>query len=218
MSVTEFQGIDENEALENASAALGISIDKLRYEVVESKKKGIFSKGNVKINVYVDEESNSSFNKDKKDVEEKIITYLEELLSKMALPGKVTVSFREENRLGLNIKSDDSSIIIGKKGKTLDALQLIMNIVANNMFEDGLKVIVDIEGYRNRRQQMIVYFAQRVADQVRRTRRSRLLEPMNPFERRLIHTALNDLDDIETESEGAGLYKQVRVSFKSRNR
>ncbi|HOX32904.1 MAG TPA: R3H domain-containing nucleic acid-binding protein, partial [Spirochaetales bacterium] len=107
-------------------------------------------------------------------------------------------------------------IIIGKKGKNLDALQLLVNVYAGRLGREDTRVILDSENYRIRREESLVRLAYETAEQVRRNRQSVLLEPMNPFERRIIHTTLNDIVDIETKSEGEGLYKQVRVSFRGR--
>ena len=83
------------------------------------------------------------------------------------------------------------------------------------MVDEEYRVVLDSENYRSRREEALIRLAEKVGDQVKRTRKSRLLEPMNPFERRLIHTALANIEDIETKSEGEGLYKQVRVIYKS---
>jgi Predicted RNA-binding protein len=107
-------------------------------------------------------------------------------------------------------------MIIGKKGKNIDALQLLANVYAGKLGRDDVKVILDSENYRIRREESLVRIAYESAEQVRRTGRSLLLEPMNPFERRIVHTTLNDIVDIETKSEGEGLYKQVRVMFRGR--
>ena len=131
----------------------------------------------------------------------------------MGYPGKAEVAFREEKKLGLTIISDHSGILIGKKGKNLDAIQLILNVFAGQL-ESSKRVIVDAENYRNRHEENIIRQATRTADQVMKSKRSRLLEPMNPFERRLVHTSLNDIVDVETKSEGEGLYRQVRIIYK----
>jgi spoIIIJ-associated protein len=214
MSNLQFQGEDLNKAIESACEALNISKENLKYEVIETKKKGLFSKGSVKISVQTKYPGN--------DLpifvgEEKIRSFLEILLQKMGMIGKVEVNFKEDNKIGLSIVSDDSGLLIGRRGKTLDALQLIVNIVAGRIDEENkIKVIVDSQNYRTKRQEKIVSLAQRIADQVRRSGGSRLLEPMNPFERRIIHTTLNNLEDIETISEGEGLYKQIRICFKGK--
>jgi len=115
-----------------------------------------------------------------------------------------------EAQLGLNIESDSSSILIGRKGKNLDAIQLLTNVYVGRLDQDQ-KVIIDSENYRLRHEERIIRMAYKTAEQVKYTGKSKLLEPMNPFERRLIHTALNDFEGIETKSEGDSLYKQIRI-------
>ena len=104
--------------------------------------------------------------------------------------------------------------MIGRKGKNLDALQLLVNVYAGRLGREDIRIILDTENYRIRREESLVRLAYTVADKVRMNHRSMLLEPMNPFERRLIHTTLNDISDVETKSEGDGLYKQVRIIYK----
>jgi spoIIIJ-associated protein len=150
------------------------------------------------------------------EFERKILEWTTEVIGKMGYTAKVSVIFREEKKIGLKIESDNASIIIGKKGKNIDALQLLLNVYVGVLGRDDVKVILDSENYRIRREESLVRIAYDSAEQVRRTGRSILLEPMNPFERRIIHTTLNDIIDVETKSEGEGLYKQVRVMFRGR--
>jgi spoIIIJ-associated protein len=150
------------------------------------------------------------------EFEAKMAAWTEEVVGKMGYPAKVSVLFREEKKVGLKIETENTSIIIGKKGKNIDALQLLANVYAGVIGRDDIKVILDSENYRIRREESLVRIAYETAEQVRRTGRSILLEPMNPFERRIVHTTLNDIVDIETKSEGEGLYKQVRVMFRGR--
>jgi len=128
----------------------------------------------------------------------------------MGYKATVSVNFRKERKLGLNIESDSSSILIGRKGKNLDAIQLLTNVYVGRLDQDQ-KVIIDSENYRLRHEERIIRMAYKTAEQVKYTGKSKLLEPMNPFERRLIHTALNDFEGIETKSEGDSLYKQIRI-------
>lgn len=128
----------------------------------------------------------------------------------MGYESKTSVVSRKGKKVNLDIASEYSSIIIGRKGKNLDAIQVLANVFAGKT-DTERKIIVDSEGYRIRHEEQIIKNAYRVAMQVRKSGRSRLLEPMNPYERRLIHTALNDVTGIETKSEGEGLFKQVRV-------
>ena len=144
---------------------------------------------------------------------EAVKEFLDGLLKRMGLSGEVRILEKNENKVKLDIISNDSGIIIGKQGKTLDAIQLITNIVTTRNNEN-IKVIIDSEDYRRRREQSIIQFAKRTAIQVRKTKNSKLLDPMNPFERRLVHTALSSFEDIETISEGEGLYKQVRILYR----
>ncbi|MDR0878177.1 MAG: protein jag [Treponema sp.] len=150
----------------------------------------------------------------KNEFEQKLIDFVAGLIEHMGYSGKVSVLFREEHKIGLKIDSEYSSILIGKKGKNLDALQLLANIYAGRQDRDDIRVILDSENYRIRREESLVRLAYTVADRVRENRGSILLEPMNPFDRRLIHTTLNDIADVETKSEGEGLYKQVRVYYR----
>ncbi len=124
------------------------------------------------------------------------------------------MNFREDGRLGVNIESDGSGILIGKQGKTLEALQFIVNLAAGRMGGDSTRIVLDTQDYRSRRERSLIRMANHVAEQVRKSRSSRLLEPLNPFERRLIHTSLARYGDIETVSEGDGLYKRIRVIWR----
>jgi spoIIIJ-associated protein len=150
----------------------------------------------------------------KNGFEQQLLDFVMGVIERMGYSGKVSVLFREERKIGLKIESEYSSILIGKKGKNLDALQLLANIYAGRLGREDMRVILDSENYRIRREESLVRLAYNVADRVRDTRGSVLLEPMNPFDRRLVHTTLNDIADVETKSEGEGLYKQVRVYFR----
>ncbi|MCL2196542.1 MAG: protein jag [Treponema sp.] len=148
------------------------------------------------------------------EFEEKMIGFTSGLIERMGYPGKVSILFRDKSKLGLKIDSGYSSILIGKKGKNLDALQLLLNIYAGRLGKEDVRIILDTENYRIRREESLVRLAYNVAEKVRESRGSILLEPMNPFDRWLIHTTLNDIGDVETKSEGDGLYKQVRVFYR----
>ena len=223
---SEFEGKTEQEAIDKAVEALGIERSQFDVEIIENTKKGLFKKSYVKIRVYYgedgsvaepeaddedDEEETGSGSKEaENDTEKKIITFAETLIQKMGYEASVSISFRRGSKIGLSIESNDSSIIIGRKGKNLDAIQLIVNVYAGNINPD-IKVVVDSENYRMRHEEQIIRTAYKTAQIVKRTGKSKLLEPMNPFERRLVHTALNDVEGIDTKSEGEGLYKQVRI-------
>ncbi|MDR0322244.1 MAG: protein jag [Treponema sp.] len=239
----EFEGRTEKEAIDRAAGELGLEKDDFDVEILETQKSGLFKKGLVRIRVHVPNTfgassrpsadtapvkrerdgnaisisaSKATFGEPapQNEFEEKMIAFTTELIEHMGYPGSVTILFREKNKLGVKIDSSFSSILIGKKGKNLDALQLLLNIYAARLGREDLRVILDTENYRVRREESIVRLAYSVAEKVRESRGSILLEPMNQFERWLIHTTLNDIGDVETKSEGDGLYKQVRVYYR----
>ena len=241
----EFEGKTEREAIENASAELGLEQDQFDVEIIEVQKNSLFKKGFVRIRVYTDDgaEEAPAFSGSgddgeyfasmlakespqakkrfedpapQNDLERQVMDFLTNVITKMGYEIKVEAVFREEKKLMLRLISPDFSILIGRKGKNLDALQILANVYAGKLGAGHLRVILDCENYRLRREETLVRLAYNTADRVRNTKSSVLLEPMNPFERRLIHTSLNDIADIDTKSEGNGLYKQVRVFYKGR--
>jgi spoIIIJ-associated protein len=211
--IREFEAKTEQEAIDIAVSELNLDREEFDVEIVDNGKKGIFRKGAVKIKVHVTEEMEDEPLEPEGDLEEKCMEFLSTVLEKMGYPGTVSVQSREDGKVVLGIDSPHSGIIIGKKGKNLDAIQLLVNVYVGKNRGD-VKVLVDTENYRARREESLRRLARKTADQVRKSRGSRLLDPMNPFERRLIHTTLNEMEDINTISEGEGLYKQVRVIYR----
>ncbi|MFP4510035.1 MAG: RNA-binding cell elongation regulator Jag/EloR [Spirochaetota bacterium] len=233
----EFEGKTETEAIEQAVAELGIEQNKFDVEVLDHQAGflGINRKVRIRIHTHGDtaptqparnENPHQSsvpapdfvrgnYNAEpENDFEHAIVDYLTTVTELMGAPCGVQIMYREPSKIGVRLDGADNGIIIGRKGQTLDALQTLVNIVGGRVGGDGIKIIVDSENYRGRREESLVRMAQKVANQVKETRSSMLLEPMNPFERRLIHTALNDITDIGTKSEGDGQYKQVRIFFR----
>jgi spoIIIJ-associated protein len=228
MVVREFEGKNEKEAIDRAIEELGLDRNEIDFEIVEAKRPGIlFRGGKVKIRVHMSEEQDEEGIEEGEEqtvvpadpnpatpFEEKIVEFTKGLLAKMGFQAEVTINRREEKRLGLELDADNSGILIGKQGKTLEALQFLVNLAAGRMGEETTRIVIDTQDYRARRERSLVRMANQVAEQVRRGRDSRLLEAMNPFERRLIHTTLATHGDIETVSEGDGLYKRIRVIYR----
>jgi spoIIIJ-associated protein len=238
----EFEGRTEKEAIDRAAEELGLEKDDFDVEILETKKNGLFKKGFVKIRVHTGNSGSytgarssgtgdSNDNGDnagskyasravfgepepQNDFEKKMTEFTSGLIERMGYPGKVSILFREKYKLGIKIDSDHSSILIGKKGKNLDALQLLLNIYSGRLGKEDVRIVLDTENYRLRREESLVRLAYNVAEKVRESHGSILLEPMNPFDRWLIHTTLNDINDVETKSEGDGLYKQVLVYYR----
>jgi spoIIIJ-associated protein len=219
MSVQEFEGKNEEEAISRAIEALGLNREEIDVEIVESKKSSfLFGGGKVRIRVHLEEETQpasrqATASAPEGEFEQRMVEFLKGLVDRVGVSARVRIGFREPNKIGIDLDSRDSAILIGKKGQTLEAIQTIANVVAGRL-QDGVRVVVDSQNYRSRRERSLVRMAEAAAEEVRRTRSSRLLEAMNPFERRLVHTALSQLEDIQTESEGEGMYKRVRILYR----
>ena len=223
--IYEFEGKTERDAIDKAIAELGVESDQFDVEIVEIQKNSLFKKGYAKIRVHIDDkvaEGKSVPNTSSQpvlsreaatDKEADLLKFIGELIHGMGYTASMEILSREERKLLVRLSSEDSAILIGKKGKNLDALQLIANVYAGKI---GIseRIMLDCENYRIRREESLVRLAYTTADQVVTAKTSVLLEPMNPYERRLIHSTLADIRDVDTKSEGDGLYKQVRVLYK----
>lgn len=238
----DFEGKTEQEAINKAVEELHIEREDFDVEILDNGRRGLFKKANVKIRVHIDtdeeieqefpemneteaEESEGYLPEEAEEEEEEITlesneelesqvcAFLKGVIEHMGYEAEVNVASRTGRKVNITIESADSNIIIGRKGKNLDALQVLANVFAGKI-DSERKIIVDSEDYRVRHEEQIIKNAYKVAQIVRKTGRSHLLEPMNPYERRLVHTALNDVTGIETKSEGEGLYKQVRIISK----
>ena len=219
----EFEGKTEQDAINQAIEALHIEREDFDVEILDNGRRGLFKKANVRIRVHIDSEQEEDTRPfipaddvaqdTYEELESQVCAFIDEMIRHMGYESTTTVASRKGKKVNLDIASESSNIIIGRKGKNLDAIQILANVFAGK-YDNERKIIVDSEGYRVRHEEQIIKEAYRTAMQVRKTGKSRLLEPMNPYERRLVHTALNDVTGIETKSEGEGLYKQVRVICK----
>ncbi len=231
----EFEGKTEREAIDIAVAELGLKKDQFDVEILEIQKNSLFKKGYAKIKVHVDDslrshnadvqESKPEANKEVKNAApmlsgtvsenaENVRLFVQDLIENMGIKAAVSIVSAEEKSFSYRIETDDAPILIGKKGKTLDALQFLANVYNASKGGSSTRILLDCESYRTKREETLVRMAYDIADKVRTNKKSKLLEPLNPYERRIIHSALNDINDIETKSEGTGLYKQVRILYK----
>lgn len=207
MVIREYEGRTEREAVKRAVEDLGVNGDKLKIEVITEKSKFFSFGSTVKIRVYLD------------DIEDTVSNKVENFLQGMFQTIGVDISIQtieETEKLYVEIISDSAGIIIGKRGKTLEALQLITNIIVNKDKDKWIKVILDIENYRDKRETTLTDLAVKVASKVKKTGKFQILEPMNPFERRIIHMALQNDPRIITKSEGAGNLKKVKIYLRRR--
>ncbi len=152
---------------------------------------------------------------DPEEAARRAVQFLTDLLAAMGIDGKVTTSF-EDNTLSVNIEGGDMGLLIGKRGQTLDSVQYLTSLVVNKGKSAYVRVRVDTEDYRERRKATLENLAKNMAFKVKKTRRSAFLEPMNPYERRIIHAALQDDPYVTTHSEGEEPFRKVVVTLKKR--
>lgn len=194
-----FTGKTREEAENNAMLALGLLKDELQFEVIEEGKKKLF--GSTKWKIKATPKISDG---------ERAAGYVKGLLKIMGVEAECEVS-SEEDGIKIEIKTADSSRVIGKRGDVLDAIQCIAGAVANIGREKYAKVVVDCENYRSQREETLTSLAHKVAKKAVETGRKVTLEPMNPYERRVIHSALSANEEVKTISEGKEPARYVAV-------
>lgn len=141
------------------------------------------------------------------------LTFLTEVTQKMGLTLSLK-AFQNEGNIYIDIEGKDSGTIIGKRGQTLDAIQYLTSLIVNKDKEKYIRVVVDAENYRQKREKTLEQLANRLGDKVVRTKKSVRLEPMNPYERKVIHATLQSKAGIITRSEGEEPYRRVIIELK----
>ena len=204
-NMVEKTGKTVQDAISSALAELNADIENVNVEVLEEGSKGIFGLiGNKLARVRVTlKESNSKV----------AIEFLQSIFENMGVSAEIEAE-ESDDTLFLEIKAEDSGIIIGRRGETLDALQYLTSLVVNKNREYYKKVSIDIENYRNKREETLIRLANRLADRVIRYKRSVTLEPMNPYERKVIHSTLQDNKLVETYSVGSDPNRKVVITLK----
>ena len=148
-------------------------------------------------------------------LEDKAVSFLKQVFEAMSLPVEIQVSYNdEEKEMSINLVGEDMGILIGKRGQTLDSLQYLVGMVVNKGSEGYIRVKLDTENYRSRRKETLETLAKNIAYKVKRTKRSVSLEPMNPYERRIIHAALQNDKYVTTRSEGEEPFRHVVIALK----
>ncbi len=206
MDYLEFQAKTLDDAITEACRTLSVTSDMLDYEVIEEGSNGFLGlhAKNAVIKAKV-----------KDSVQDRVSTFLYDVLNAMNLSANITLKYDEDSReMDIDISGDDMSVLIGKRGQTLDSLQYLASLVANKGTEEYIRVKVDTENYRERRKKTLENLAKNMAFKVKRSRRPISLEPMNPYERRIIHSALQDDKFVTTYSEGEEPYRHVVVAMK----
>lgn len=201
----EFSAKTADEALTNALIQLETTSDQIEYEILEEEKSGIlglFSKP-AKIRV-----------RKKGDVTDVVRTFLTKTFDAMNIIVDIEIDYdKDSSLLNIELKGNDMGMLIGKRGQTLDSLQYLTSLVANKKTESYVKVKLDTENYRQRRRETMENLAKNVASKVKKTGRPVFLEPMNPYERRIIHAALQGDKYVDTHSEGEEPHRKVVVTL-----
>ena len=210
MEFVEFKGKTKDEALMQASVELGVPSTDLEYEVVSEEIKGFLGIGSKPCIIKA---------RRKKTFIDEIREYLESLFKAMDIQTEIQIEFDEtENVLSINLEGPEMGILIGKRGQTLDALQYIISLAVNKKSESYIRVKLDTENYRARRKETLENLAKNIAFKVKRSKRSFALEPMNPYERRIIHATLQNDKYVSTKSEGEEPYRKVIVYLKKKEK
>ena len=210
MEFTEFSAKTVNDAITEACQKFVITSDKLEYEVIEEGSSGFLGIGSkpaiIKARV-------------KSSVEDIAKEFLNSVFAAMNLTVVVDIKYNEANNsMNIDLSGDEMGILIGKRGQTLDSLQYLVSLVVNKDVENYIHVKVDTENYRQRRKETLENLAKNISYKVKRTKKPVSLEPMNPYERRIIHSALQNDKYVTTHSEGDEPYRHVVVVLKRYNR
>lgn len=209
MEYMEFSAKTVSDAITEACKHFTVTSDRLDYVVVEEGSSGFlgFNSKPAIIKARVVEEEIS--------VDEQAKKFLQDVFQAMKLTVQIDVTFDEaQNTLSVELSGDEMGVLIGKRGQTLDSLQYLISLVVNKGTSEYIRVKVDTENYRQRRKETLENLAKNISYKVKRTKRPVSLEPMNPYERRIIHSALQNDRYVTTHSEGEEPFRRVVVTLK----
>jgi len=212
MQQFEFEGKSTEEAVENARRELNLSRDEMEIEVIEPGSPGIFGlvggrKARVKVMITgdipdaADEERGLSIAKET----------LENILALIPMEGITVTAEQRDGTIALNIDGDKSGLLIGRKGRTLDALQFIVNKVVNKALAKRGRVVIDSENYRQRRRDSLIQMALKMGDKAKQIGKPVSTGLLNPHDRRIVHMAIREEKDLDTKSRGEGILKKVVI-------
>lgn len=206
MEFIEVSAKTVNDAITDALVQLGVTSDQLEYEVVSEGSSGFLGFGSKPALIKA---------RRKHSPEESVRDFLTRVFDAMQLDVEIVSKYDEENGLvDVEFKGNEMGVLIGKRGQTLDSLQYLTNLAVNKQTDHYVKVKLDTEDYRKRRKDTLENLARNISYKVKRTKRPVALEPMNPYERRVIHSALQNDRFVSTHSEGEEPYRHVVVTLK----
>ena len=205
MDFVKYSAKTVNDAITQAALALGVSSEQLEIEVIDEGSNGFLGIGSRLAVIQA---------KKKFSLEGTAVDFLKDVFRTMNMEVEIDVVYdADEKTMDIDLKGDDMGILIGKRGQTLDSLQYLANRVANKHQEGYVRVKLDTENYRARREETLRHLAKNIAHKVKRNRRPVALEPMNPYERRIIHSALQSDPYVMTHSEGEEPFRKVVITL-----
>lgn len=226
METYEFEGKTTEEAIQNAARELNLPVEELHIDVIEPGSAGIFGlvggrKAKIKVTLKTSGELEEEAGEEeqergerKEEPQDDDVNFakrtLEEILALIPVEATIAAS-RGEGRITLRIQGDRSGLLIGRKGNTLDALQFLVNKIVTKALDKKIDVVIDSENYRRRREDSLTQLALKMGDKAKRIKKPVTTNPMNPHDRRLVHLALKDDEELETRSRGEGLLKRVVI-------
>jgi spoIIIJ-associated protein len=204
--IKEAKSVDE--AIKLACDELNIDRADAEIEIINEGNKGILGFiGNKNAVVKVTKADN---------IEDIVISFLKPIFDKMGIETDIDIE-QTEDQIVVRLNGDDIGIVIGRRGETLDALQYLLSLVINRKLDSYTRVILDVADYRQKREETLVRLANRVAEKVTRSRKNLTLEPMNPYERRIIHATLQNHKYVDTQSIGEEPNRKVVIRYKQSN-
>lgn len=196
-------------AVEQGAAELGTDLASVEFEVLEQPSKGFLGIGasNAKVRVYIQVTPAS-----------KAVAFMETMLVDMGLTAQVSVKEEKEDEATLVVSGKGLGSLIGRHGDVLDSLQYLASLAANRVYDGFYRITLDVEGYREKREETLRRLAQKQAEKVLKFKRSFALEPMNPYERRIIHTEIQKIAGVATYSIGQDTERRIVICLEGKEK
>ncbi|MCI8495912.1 MAG: protein jag [Lachnospiraceae bacterium] len=206
MDFIEITAKTVDDAITEGLIKLGTTSDKIETEIIEKGSSGFLGIGSKPAVVRI---------RKKFTIQDYVRNFLNDVFHAMGMDVEIVINLSEDQKnVDVELKGNDMGVLIGKRGQTLDSLQYLTNLALGKQVNEFVKVKIDTEDYRKRRKETLENLAKNIAYKVKRTKRPISLEPMNPFERRVIHSALQSDRYVNTHSEGEEPYRHVVVTLK----
>ena len=216
-----FTGKSIEDAKRKAADDFQIPLKDIKFKVIEDVKKGFFGKIKTEAKVWAGYNEPDDLGPDYMDVKRKELVektkmdacrnYLDKVLDKMGIEHDISIT-TVETGIFADIDSKGSGAVIGRRGETLDALQYLSSLVANRIEGDYIRVSLDSCGYREKREETLKGLAERISEKARKTGKSTVLEPMNPYERRIIHSVVSKIEGVNSKSIGEEPYRKIVIA------